>query len=63
MKYEQLKEKIRYGDHSLVAEMMGCYPDIVRMRFHRKDKETIKALQLVIETRERLIKEYQSKTQ
>ena len=58
---EELKGKIRYGDYVVVAEMLGCYPGLAKMRVRRGDRLATEALQLLIENREKLTKDFRSR--
>lgn len=63
MTLEQLKSKIKYGDYVTVGEMIGCYPDKAKMRIRRNNTKALEALQAVIESREQLIKDFQTKNE
>ncbi len=58
-----IKSQIRYGDYVLLGELLGTTPDAAEKRLLRRDKAAIAVILAIIESRERLIKEYQSKNQ
>lgn len=59
MKTEQ-KEKIRYGDYQLLAEMLDTSSDAAKMRFRRNDTEAVKAMQIIQDNRKNLVKAYKN---
>lgn len=61
MKIGQIKKRIAYGDYQTLSKMLGISSEAAKKRFQRGDKEAASALTQVIEQRENLIKEFQSK--
>lgn len=59
MKTEQ-KEKIRYGDYQLLAEMLDTSSDAAKMRFRRNDPEAVDAMKIIQENRKKLVKDYKN---
>lgn len=60
MELEQIKMKMKYGDYNTLGQILGISPDAAKMRFNRKDGTAIEAMTKIIESREELIREYQS---
>jgi hypothetical protein len=60
MQLDQIKLKMKYGDYNTLGQILGISPDAAKMRFNRKDALAIEAMIKIIETREDLIREYQS---
>lgn len=50
-----LINKIAAGDYITLSKMLSCEQETARKRFHRNNPEAIRKMQLIIETRERLI--------
>ena len=61
MTYEQIRSKMLVGDYELAAQMLQTSRDNVRQRLSRKKEDVINALQLIIENRNQLIKDFQTK--
>lgn len=61
MTIEQIKKKIQYGDYTTLGDMLGLTPAAAKMRFFRGDEETKAALEKVIKSRERLIKQFSTR--
>lgn len=61
MSLEELKEKIEYGDYNTLGKMLDMPSPAARARFKRDDPEAIKAMELIIENKERLISDYLNK--
>ncbi len=62
MTIEQIKAKIKYGDYNVLGEMLGTTVAAAKMRFMRNDEEAVKAMQSIIEAREKLIEDFNPKT-
>lgn len=58
MKSEQIKNKIRYGDYITLSEMLNTTPESAKMRIRRNDKAALSAVLVIIENREKLIRNY-----
>ncbi|GGG47313.1 hypothetical protein [Epilithonimonas arachidiradicis] len=63
MTFEQIKEKIEYGDYNLLQKILNS-PTVAaaRMKFLRGDADAINAMQAIQENREEFIKKYQPQT-
>ena len=59
MTYEQIKEKMLVGDYELASQMLKTSRDNVRQRLSRRKSDVLNALQVIIENREQLIKNFQ----
>ena len=51
MTTEQIKTRIRYGDYSFLAEVLGISSEAAKMRFLRGDEKTKEILTNIIESR------------
>lgn len=58
-----IKSRVRYGDCVLLSQLLDISQSAAKKRLLRGNKEAIKALQAIIESREQLIKSYKSKNQ
>lgn len=61
MKTEQKQKKIKYGDYQTLADMLDTSTDAARMRYRRNDPEAIKAMDVILENREKLINQFRNK--
>ena len=52
------KEKINYGDYQLLGEMLIASSDAARKRYIRNEKEAVKAMDMIQESRKQLIESY-----
>lgn len=52
---EVLESQLKYGDYEFLAQILGCSRDAARKRFKRGNDSAIKAVQKIIDTREKLI--------
>lgn len=59
-KIEKLKEKLIYGDFTLLGEILGITPDAAKKRFFRGNAQAYEALEKIIQSREELKKEFNS---
>lgn len=63
MTFEQIKEKIDYGDYNLLQKILKVKTvAAARMRFLRGDEDAIKGMQSIQENKEKFIKQYQNKS-
>ncbi|HLN94230.1 MULTISPECIES: hypothetical protein [unclassified Flavobacterium] len=58
MTLEQLKKMMRYGDYATLSRMLEINPEAAKMRLLRGDAKAMEAMQLLIESREKLIRDY-----
>lgn len=61
MTVEQIKSKMEVGDFILASKLLNITPENVRARFSREKNDVMEALEVIINNRERLIKEYHKK--
>ncbi|WP_295841501.1 hypothetical protein [uncultured Apibacter sp.] len=61
MTSEQIKRKIEVGDYVLASKLLNITPENVRARFSREKVDVLKALEAIINNREKFIKKYQKK--
>ena len=61
MTLEILKSKIEYGDYNTLGKMLEISSPSAAARFKRNDFEAIEAMTLLIERKEQLIKDYQTR--
>lgn len=59
MKNEQKNQKVKYGDYVLLGSLLGITPDNARMRLKRQKEDAVKGLEKIIETREKLQKQFE----
>ncbi len=53
------EQKKQVGDYQTLAKVLNTSVDSVRMRYKRRDENTVRAMYRIIEQRENLIKEFQ----
>lgn len=58
MTIEQIKEKIQYGDYITLGKMFNLPTSTTKSRFLREEDKAVKAMQKIIESREKLIEEF-----
>ena len=54
-----LINRVATGDFITLSKILGCTQDAARMRFHRSDPKALRKMQVIIESREKLIAENQ----
>ncbi|NRR90619.1 hypothetical protein HSX10_03475 [Winogradskyella undariae] len=61
MTIEEIKSKVEYGDYPVLAQMLGLRsPQSAQKRFLRGNEEARRALEIIITTRENMIKTFKT---
>ncbi len=58
MTFEEIKNKIQYGDFNILGEVLKVNSPAARTRFLRKDPVAISLMTKIIENRENFIQEH-----
>lgn len=58
MTIEEIKEKIQYGDYTTLGKMFNISTATMKSRFLRGDEKAAEAMTIIIESREKIIKDF-----
>lgn len=59
-KIEELKEKLIYGDFTVLGEILGITPDAAKKRFFRGNIQAYEALEKIVNSRQELFEEFKN---
>lgn len=57
---EELKEKLIYGDFTVLGEILGITPDAAKKRFFRGNIQAYEALEKIVNSRQELFEEFKN---
>lgn len=55
---QNIKKKLQYGDYTTLGKMLNTDRSAAKMRLERGNKVAINALQQIVSSREKLIKDF-----